>query len=84
MNRIENKQNPYRHLPGYTASRRNPITGGWLVLYAAYEAGIDDTGGPWACVCEIHHVVSNYPSLKEAKSHLFVPDWCEECMPPKK
>ena len=75
-----NKANPYIHFPGYIASRKNPFTDGYLVLYHAYEAGIDDAGGPWVCVCETHHTVSNFKSQKLAKLHLPTADWCEDCM----
>ena len=74
------KRKPYNDCLGYVASRHNLVNGSWAVIYKAAEADLDPSGGPWVCVCEEHHTLCNFTSLKKAREHLPYVDWCEECM----
>lgn len=74
------KRKPYNDCLGYVASRRNLINRGWAVIYSAEDAGLDPSGGRWVCVCEVHHTVCNFRSLRDARAALPYVEWCEACM----
>jgi hypothetical protein len=74
------KRKPYNSCAGYIASRRNEINRGWIVIYKAKEAGLDDSGGKYVVSCETHKVNVNMTSIPKARPLLKVPDFCEECM----
>jgi hypothetical protein len=73
------KRKPYNDCAGYVASRRNAITGGWLVIYRAEEAGLDPSGGQWVTSCECHGTLCNHSSLPKARDSMKSPDFCEAC-----
>jgi hypothetical protein len=70
---------PFNDCAGYIASRKNPFTEGWLVLYDAQQAGMEVSGGPYATVCETHGTIANHRTLALARSHLPTAAWCEAC-----
>lgn len=78
--RMTSRRKPMNDRAGYVASRRNPITGGWNVIYRASEAGLDPSGGPWVVSCEEHGVVCNHKNLPGARSSMKWPGFCEACM----
>ena len=78
---IVSKRKPYNEYEGYVASRRNPITGGWLVLWDTSKTDqFDSSDGRWVTTCETHHTICNHRNQKIARSHLPTAGWCEECM----
>jgi len=48
-------------------------------VYAAEQADLDPSGGPWVTVCEEHGELCNHPTLAEARNHATLPEWCESC-----
>jgi len=65
---------------GLVERRKNRLTGTVMGLYHAEQGGLDtDPENPWATVCEEHGSVVTHSSLKLARGHLAVPDWCEDC-----
>ena len=70
---------PYNTRAGYIASRRNAVNRGWVVIYNAKEAGIDDAGGKYAVVCEEHGTILNTSSVPKARPLLKYPEFCEDC-----
>jgi hypothetical protein len=74
------KRKPFNDCAGYIASRRNVINNGWVVIYLAAEAKLDESGGKYAVVCETHNTICNVTSMKLARPFLKIPEFCEECM----
>lgn len=74
------KRKPYNDRAGYIASRHNLINNGWVVIYRAKEQGVDESGGPYVTVCELHGTLCNTTSLPKARPFLKYPEFCEECM----
>ena len=74
------KRKPFNNSIGYVASRHNLINGGWVVIYVAKEQGLDDSDGKYAISCELHHVLTNAPSVLKARRFLKYPEFCESCM----
>jgi hypothetical protein len=70
---------PYNDCVGYIASRRNDVNRGWVVIYNAKEAGIDDAGGKYAVVCEEHGTILNTTSIPKARPLLKYPEFCTDC-----
>jgi len=66
---------------GYIAERMNPgHPGHKVVIYNATEQGLDDNGGRYAVVCDMHGSVCNETSLPRARSLMKSPrTFCEEC-----
>lgn len=64
-----------------TSSGDSPGSGFLVGLYAADQADMDDSAGPWATVCEEHGHIVNHDTLALARTHLGDPTgWCEPCM----
>lgn len=74
------RRKPFNDRAGYVASRRNAISGGWLVIYRAVDADLDPSGGPWVTSCETHGTLCSHSSLPKARASLKSPDFCEACM----
>lgn len=70
---------PFNDKAGYIASRHNEINNGWVVIYLAKKQGIDESGGKYAVVCELHNTIVNTTSLPKARPLLKYPDFCTEC-----
>lgn len=71
----------FNGLAGCVAQRRSRLTGYFVGVYHAEQAGLDASGGPWATVCEEHAHVVNHDTLNLARSHAGDPTgWCEPCM----
>lgn len=65
---------------GLIERRKCRLTGLEVALYNGLESGIDsDEEHPWVTVCEAHGNLVNHPSLRLARSHMAMPEWCEEC-----
>ncbi len=66
---------------GLVEQRKNRLTGMLVSLYHAGQAGLDDADGeePWSTVCEEHGSIVSHTTLKLARGHLTVPEWCEDC-----
>lgn len=73
------RRKPFNDRAGYVASLRNPLSGGWCVIYRAVEAELDASGGPWVTVCEAHGTLVNDTSLTRARGSMKSPDFCEAC-----
>jgi hypothetical protein len=55
-------------------------TGTLCGLYESGPAGMDESAGAWATVCETHGGVVNHDTRAVAESHLSHPDeWCPVC-----
>lgn len=60
--------------------RYHPVPRGYVSIYDAREAGLDDFSGRWVTVCEKHSHVCNHETLERAKSFLMYPNnWCDKC-----
>lgn len=67
-------------LAGCFAQRRSRQTGILIGIYKARQAGLDESGGPWATVCEVHGTIINHRNLAYAQRHAADPlGWCETC-----
>lgn len=65
---------------GLVERRKCRLTGFQVGLYNGLESGMDsDEEFPWITVCEEHNTLVNHPSLRLARSHMAMPEWCEEC-----
>ena len=71
---------PYNNRAGYIASLRSGINRGWVVIYNAKEADLNDTDGKYAVVCQTHNTIINTTSLPKARSAMKSVDFCEGCM----
>jgi hypothetical protein len=60
---------------------RNRITKSTIFIFdtKAAENEFDPQGGRWVTFCDEHKTLCNHGSLRLAKSHAAVPDWCEAC-----
>ncbi|KWT98023.1 MULTISPECIES: hypothetical protein [unclassified Variovorax] len=75
------KKYEFADLAGCVLQRESRKTGHLVGLYSAAQADLDESGGPWATICEAHGHVVNHPTLALAKAHLGDPTgWCETCM----
>ena len=74
------KRKPYNNREGYIASLRSGLNRGWVVIYDAVKADLDDTCGRYAVVCETHSVIVNTTSMPKARATMKSVDFCEECM----
>lgn len=74
------KRKPYNDREGYIASLRSGADRGWVVIYEAEKAGLDDSCGRYAVVCETHKVIVNTTSMPKARHTMKAVDFCEECM----
>ena len=71
---------PYNQDAGYIASKRSGLNRGWVVIYNASEAGLDDADGKYAVVCQTHGSIVNTTSLLKARSAMKCPDsFCDGC-----
>lgn len=76
----ENLDREQAERPGCRALRRANRTRTLVGLYHNKEAKLDDEGGPYSTVCEVHGTVIAHETLKLATHHLSYPDqWCEDC-----
>lgn len=75
----KSKRKPYNDREGYIASLRSGKNKGWVVIYNAKEAGLDDSDGKYAVVCETHSTIVNTTSLPKARQAMKYPDFCEGC-----
>jgi hypothetical protein len=76
----QSKRKPYNHLAGYKASRKNPFTGDWVVIYVAAEADIDVEPDRYAVSCEAHSTLVGASSMALARASMKNSDlWCEAC-----
>ncbi len=67
-------------LAGLVESRVNRVTKTKISLYRSLEAGIDgDPELPWTTVCEAHDAIIGHPSYRLARSHMAMPERCEDC-----
>lgn len=66
-------------IAGLREQRRNPITKTTVSLYDGAACGMDTFSGRWQTVCEEHGAICSHETFKLARSHLAVPEWCEEC-----
>jgi hypothetical protein len=65
---------------GFIAARKNAPNGGWNVLYRAEEQGISvEDGGKYAVVCHSHGSLLQMNNLRQARSALRFPDFCDHC-----
>lgn len=65
---------------GLVERRRCRLTGFEVGLYNGLESGIDsDADSPWVTMCEEHGNLVSHRTLRLARSHMVVPEWCEEC-----
>ena len=64
---------------GLYRQRRSRITGTMVSIYDARRAGLDDTGGAWAVVCDDHGEIVNVETLRTAKACAPLVEWCESC-----
>jgi hypothetical protein len=71
---------PYNNRAGYIASRRSGIDRGWIVIYAAADAGIDVGTCRYAIVCETHGTIVGATSMQSARQIMKAVDFCEQCM----
>lgn len=62
---------------GLLQSRRNRASGTIVSVYNTDEAGLD--GGSYSTVCEEHGAICTHDTLKLARWHASMPDWCEIC-----
>lgn len=74
------KRKPFNEGAGYIASRKNPLTGNWVVIYRAAESGIDVGSDKYAVVCEEHGAILGRTSVPNARPFMKLPEFCEECM----
>jgi hypothetical protein len=72
-------RNPYRKNAGFKGGKFNPTTQDWVTIYSAEAQLLDPAGGKYVVVCEKHGTLCNFKSLKAAREHLDVVDFCEEC-----
>ena len=70
---------PYNQDEGYIASLRSGKDKGWVVIYNAKKAGIDNTDGKYAIVCQTHNTIVNTTSLPKARTAMKSVDFCELC-----
>jgi len=70
---------PYNDRAGYIASLRSGKNKGWVVIYKAKEAGIDDKDGKYAVVCESHNQILNTKNLPSARTAMKAVDFCTQC-----
>ena len=76
----QSKRKPYNHLAGYKASRKNSLTGDWVVIYIAEEQGVDVAPDRYAVSCEAHSTLVGASSMPQARAGMKNPDmWCEAC-----
>ena len=67
---------------GLVEQRKNRITGFKVGLYHGVQSGLEgDPETPWIVVCEEHSNCLSVTSLGIARSHMSVPEWCEDCRP---
>jgi len=64
---------------GYVAERKNPLSGGKVVIYIAEQQGID-IGAKYAVVCDVHHTIAGATSIPDARIIMKYPEFCEACM----
>jgi hypothetical protein len=65
---------------GLIERRRCRLTGLQVGLYNGLKSGFDaDEESPWVTMCEEHGNLVNHQTLRLARSHMVVPEWCEEC-----
>jgi hypothetical protein len=65
---------------GLVERRRCQLTGFLVGLYDGVQSGIEsDPETPWVTVCEEHGNCVCHRTQKLARSHMAVPEWCEEC-----
>ncbi|MFB5623344.1 MAG: hypothetical protein ACE5RP_00285 [Nitrosopumilus sp.] len=70
---------PFNEDAGYIASKRSGASKGYVVIYDAKEAGIDDSDGKYVVVCQTHQRIVNTTSLPKAREAMKSVDFCEEC-----
>ena len=73
------KRKPHNHRPGYVAMRNNPLSGGFLTLYATEKAGFNGDG-KYVVHCDKHHSAKGFDSLAIARIALKYPDFCPPCV----
>ena len=65
---------------GYIAERKNPLTGGEVVIYIAQAQKLDSAGGKYAVVCDAHGNVCNTNNVPDARILMKCPQqWCMDC-----
>lgn len=65
---------------GLVERRRCRLTGLHVGLYDSLASGMEsDPELPWSTVCEEHGSIVSHPTQKLARSHMAMPEWCEEC-----
>lgn len=75
------KRKPYNRVTGYVAMRKNPYSGGFLIIYQAALTPMDVHvhGLPYAVLCDVHVCFQGFDSLPVARIALKYPDFCEAC-----
>jgi len=66
-------------IAGLVATWKNRRTGAQISIYHAEQAGLDSDGGRWVSICENHGDLCNHDSLRLAKAHAAIPEWCTSC-----
>lgn len=76
---MKSKRKPYNDRAGYIASRKNPVTGDWAVIYNAKQAEID-ADYRHVVVCEAHGNMIASASRDLAYADMKTPwEWCDDC-----
>ena len=74
------RRKPYNNRPGYVASKRAGLNGGWVVIYDTRVADIDTGGVRYAVACETHGLHVSARSDPEARYFMKHPsEWCAGC-----
>lgn len=67
------------HYAGVVESKKRRYTGTVVTIYKAKEAGLDPEGGKWVGCCEEHGQVCMFETLRQARRHAPLADWCSVC-----
>ena len=73
------KRKPYNIKAGYIASLRSGINKGWVVIYDAEKASLDNKDGKYAVVCEQHTQIVNVSCMPKARTSMKSVCFCSEC-----
>jgi hypothetical protein len=73
-------EHPHAGDAGHVRTRFNPVTSGFVTLYAADEAGIDVAPDRYAVLCQLHATIVGVRSKAAARDFLTFPEFCEECV----
>jgi hypothetical protein len=67
-------------IAGLVATWKNKVTGAQISVYHGLQSGYDaDPETPWVTICEDHGDTCSHGSLRLAKAHAAIPEWCSTC-----